>query len=78
MSVSIATTISLPPVTRKVLAHLERRGSISRLEFKNTYGFEHLADCIYRLREVGYEVITQRRKDEAGKPYVRYIRAWEV
>lgn len=78
MSVSIATAIQLPPATRKVLVHLEARGSISPVEFMSTYGFRHLADCIYRLREVGYEITAQRRKDEAGKPYVRYFRSWEV
>lgn len=78
MSPSIATAIQLPPLARKVLVHLEARGSISPVEFLTTYGYRHLADCIYRLREAGYEVTTQRRKDEAGKPYVRYFRSWEV
>lgn len=78
MTNSIAIDLGLPPTTRKVLAHLERRGSISKLEFRSTYGFENLADCIYKLREVGYDILTQRRFDEAGKPYSRYLRSWEV
>ena len=78
MTQSIAIDMSLTPLARKVLNHLEKRGSISHMEFLSTYGFRHLADCIYKIRELGYDVLTERRKDEAGKPYVRYFRGWEV
>lgn len=68
----IATAIRLKPQAKKVLLHLEKRGTISNLEAWATYGITRLAACVYDLREVGIEIASDLRKDEAGKRYTRY------
>lgn len=69
---SINTAVGLKPSTRKILAHIQRRGSISPLEAQVSYGIARLAPCVYDLRQVGYNVKTALRQDEAGHPYARY------
>lgn len=59
----------LAPATKKVLAHLRSRGSISRLEALFTGS---LTKRISELRAVGYDITGETRKDEAGRRYVRY------
>jgi len=64
--------IKLFPQTRKVLLHLEKRGSISPLEAFGTYGITRLAARVHELRKAGYSIVKSLNRDEAGKPYARY------
>jgi hypothetical protein len=55
-----------------VLTHLRRRSSISPMEALVSYGIYRLADVIYRLRELGYGIVTEMKTDEAGHKYAKY------
>lgn len=72
---NLANDLQLPEQARKVLAHLEKHGDITRLKADKVYGIVNLPDCIYRLREAGYTVETERPVDDAGVRYVRYVLA---
>lgn len=67
--------LSVTPQARRVLAHLERRGSISPMEAIITYGITRLAARVYELRRIGLAVQTELKRDEQGKPYARYTLA---
>jgi len=69
---TLASTIALNPQTRMILAHLERRRSISFMEALVTYGISRLSARIFELRSCGYPIVTDMRRDEAGKAYARY------
>jgi len=64
--------LRVTPQARKVLSHLERRGSISPMEAIITYGITRLAARVFELREIGITVLTTLKRDENGKPYARY------
>lgn len=70
---SLAQELSCTPQARKVLAHLKKRGSITPMEAIITYGITRLAARIFELREAGFEIITQMKRDEAKKPYATYL-----
>jgi hypothetical protein len=69
---SIADELRLKPQARKVLAHLKSRHSISPLEAQNVYGVYRLAASIHELRNAGFIIETQNKKDAAGHKYARY------
>lgn len=69
---SINDALSLKPSARKVLAHLFRRGSISPIEAQVSYGLTRLAAAVHELRNSGYPIRTDLKKDEAGHRYARY------
>lgn len=70
---SIATDLRMTPAARKILSHLEKYSTISPAEAQATYGATRLAARIHELRENGYEITSDYRKDAAGKRYVRYF-----
>jgi hypothetical protein len=72
MQPSIARTIELRPQTRKVLAHLEKRGSITPVEAMVTQGIFSLSSRISELKKAGYRIARELRKDEGGHRYARY------
>jgi hypothetical protein len=69
---TLADIINLAPGTRRILSHLEKRGSISPIEAHVSYGDMRLAARIFDLREVGYDIITTMKKCEGGHKYARY------
>ena len=69
---TLADDLSLKPATRRILAHLRRRGSITVMEALSAYGMPRIAPQIHDLREVGYDIETVKRKDGGGHQYVRY------
>lgn len=72
---TLADTLRLYPQTRKVLNHIERRGSISPLEAFGTYGMTRLGARIFELRRAGFNILTDLRADEMGRVYARYTLA---
>jgi hypothetical protein len=70
---TLSSDLTLPPQARKVLAHLEKHGDITRLKADKVYGIVNLPDCIYRLKMAGYDIITERPVDDGGVRYVRYV-----
>ena len=59
-------------LTKAVLLHLFKRGSISPMEALISYGNMRLASDIHRLRKRGYEIRTEMNEDEGGHKYARY------
>lgn len=57
---------------QKILDHLRKKGSISFLEAWTLYAVRSLPRRIKDLREQGYDIISDRRKDLNGQRYVRY------
>jgi hypothetical protein len=69
---SLATDLSLPPQARKILSHLEKGKSITPMEAMIVYHISRLSDCIFKIRNAGYNVECETRKDEVGAKYARY------
>jgi hypothetical protein len=68
---SFATEINLKPQTRQILRHL-RKESISPLEALTVYGISRLAPAIYDLRQAGYTIRSEHKRDAMGHNYTRY------
>lgn len=73
ISPTLADAIGLPLQSRQVLSHLRKHGDITRLKADKVYGIVNLPDCILKLRNVGYDITTERPVDDAGVRYVRYV-----
>jgi hypothetical protein len=69
---SIADELGLKPQTRKILAHLRSGRAITPLKARAVYRIESLSSRIAELRSVGYGVVADLMKDEAGKRYASY------
>ena len=69
---SIASDLTLPPQTRKILAHLEAGKNITNFEAMLVYHIARLSDCIFKLRNAGYDIKTDIRRDEVGAKYASY------
>lgn len=62
----------LKPQTAQILLHLIRVGSISPLEAGALYRCRSLSRRICDLKEAGFEIETELRKDATGQRYARY------
>jgi Helix-turn-helix domain len=69
---SIATTLKLAPQPRTILAHLLKGNDISGNESMITFGIYRLSDCIMKIRNAGYDIVTDMRTDPVGRRYARY------
>ena len=56
----------------KILEHLSTVGSISFLEAWDLYRVRSLPRRIADLRELGWQIKSEKRKDHLGQRYVRY------
>jgi hypothetical protein len=70
---TLADALTFKPSTRRVLAHLEKHGSITVLEALAAYGVTRIAPAIHDLREGGYDIETVSKKDGGGHNYTRYV-----
>jgi len=73
----LSTTTVEKPATQKehVLAHLQDKGAISPWVALGVYGIFRLASRIDELRQEGYEIQTNMKKDARGKRYAEYVLA---
>jgi hypothetical protein len=71
-NIALSAAISLYPQTRKVLAHLENRGSITPLEAFGVYRITRLAARIKELRDAGIHIATEMKEDATGTRYASY------
>ena len=55
-----------------VLAHLLRHGSIDPMEAFKLYGCTRLGGQVFCLRQKGWGIRTERRKDKSGGMYAVY------
>lgn len=60
------------PSNQKILAHLQKQGSITPMEALMNFGLFRLAASIHDLRNAGHDIRTDIRTDSAGKHYARY------
>lgn len=58
--------------TMRILDHLKNVGSISFVEANDLYRCRSLPRRIKDLREKGYDIISEWRKDHLGQKYTRY------
>jgi hypothetical protein len=72
MTTSFMTDIGLKPQTKTILNHLRKRKSISTMEAMVAYGNTRLAAAIYDLRQAGYRIRTNIKRDEGNHQYSRY------
>lgn len=63
----------MTPQAQIVLNHLERVGNITPVEASTVYKVRHLPRRIADLKDAGYEIVTQMKKDLAGQRYARYV-----
>jgi Helix-turn-helix domain len=56
----------------KILSHLLKGKDITNNESMLVYHIYRLSDCIHKIREAGYEVVTEIKKDEVGGKYSSY------
>jgi hypothetical protein len=68
----LVRAINLSPQQKTILTHLMRSGSISNIESQIIYKIGRLSDVVLKLREKGFKVKTDVRKDPAGQKYSRY------
>lgn len=69
---TIARDLSLTPMSKILMLHLERHKTISPAEAKAVYGFPKIARQIWELRQDGLNIQTELRKDPKGQRYARY------
>jgi hypothetical protein len=55
-----------------VLEHLRRRGTITSYEALLVYKLPRLAARIGELREEGFDIVSEHKRDLAGARYVEY------
>lgn len=57
---------------KTIVRHLKDRGTISPMEALVSYGIYRLAAIIHSLREDGWGINTEMKKDGNGHKYARY------
>lgn len=62
----------LCPQAKLVLEHLYTEGSITGVEAEAVYRVRHLPRRIADLREHGYAIVSEFKRDPTGQRYVRY------
>lgn len=63
---------NLTPQAATILTHLTKIGDISPLEARTVYRVDSLSRRICDLKDAGYKVSREMRKDATGKRYARY------
>lgn len=62
----------LTPQVKTILTHLEKVGDISGIEASAMYKVRSLPRRITDLKEAGYDITREFKKDATGQRYVRY------
>lgn len=68
----LTTDINLAPQCRRILSHLRRGKTITNNESMLVYGIYRLSDVINKLRNKGYDIETELKRDEVGRRYSSY------
>jgi hypothetical protein len=68
----LTTDINLAPQCRTILTHLKRGKTITNNESMLVYGIYRLSDVINKLRNKGYDIETEVKRDEVGRRYSSY------
>lgn len=70
---TLANDISLPYQARVILGHLEAGKHITSSKAMLVYHISRLSDCVFKLRNAGYDVRKVMREDEVGGKYASYF-----
>jgi len=62
----------LTPMAKDILEHLKKKGSISPLEAGALYKCRSLSRRICDLKDAGYVINRELKKDITGQKYARY------
>jgi len=62
----------MAPQLYQLLTHLKNHGTISNVEAQAMFKMRALPRRIADLRELGYEIKREIRKDSTGQRYARY------
>ena len=65
----------LSPMSLKVLEHLEKSGSISNVEANAVLKCRSVSRRITELKDTGFDIQSEMRKDSTGQRYMRYTLA---
>ena len=62
----------MKPQTAKILTHLQDVGTITNVESQAIYKCRSLGKRISELRELGFDIWSEWKRDHEGQRYVRY------
>ena len=62
----------MTPQAQKVLTHLANHGTLSGVEAEAVYRIRHLPRRVADLRDAGFNIQSNMRKDPTGQRYVAY------
>ena len=62
----------MTPQAQTVLTHLPNHGPITGVEAEAVYRIRHLPRRIADLKDAGFNIITELRRDPTGQRYARY------
>ena len=57
---------------KKILDHLQHKGSITPIQALTLYGSFRLGSIIHRLRQEGFDIRTDLVENQNGNPYAKY------
>lgn len=63
----------MPPMTLSIFNHLKAVGSITQVEAQALYRCRSLSRRITDIKQAGYSVRREMRKDHTGQRYARYF-----
>ena len=69
---TIFNDIRLKPQTKTILRHLRKGNHISPMQALVVYSISRLAPCIHDIRNAGYSVTTDVKRDAQGHKYAQY------
>lgn len=63
----------LSPQAQTVYVHLEKAGSITNVEAHSVLRVRSVSRRITELRDAGFSITKEQKKDSTGQRYVRYV-----
>jgi len=61
------------PQSKTILRHLQVEGHITPVEAATVYKARHLPSKIFELKQAGYPIETEMKRDMTGQRYARYV-----
>ena len=62
----------MTPQAQTVLTHLTQHGPLTGVEAEAVYRIRHLPRRIADLKDAGFDITTELRRDATGQRYARY------
>ena len=74
---NFVTDLSLSPQCRIILSHLKAGKNITQMKAMGVYHVSRLSHVVNKLRQAGYDIVTEMCEDEVGGKYASYTLATE-